>query len=1014
MDCPQARPTMDDLLAHQGWLRKLARTLAVDELGADDLLQETWLAALRRPPKRAGNLRAWLAQTMRNRAVSSYRADSRRRRREELTQGGVLGQGGVEEAVERGLMQSRVAEAVLRLSPQDQQVIILRYLEDLAPRVVADRLGEPVATVRKRILRARRRLRSLLDQHYGEGWPARCLALFPLRFPAPYSLLLSKPAKISIGISLLAIITVLISRSPEPPRVDHHAVVEGATPGLASPERRNEARIALDSAEAGPGSAVSEPTAELTRNVPGLVCDSLGIPVEGAAVSCPEFGLSVTTDAQGGFVLPVPNRVETPPGRCVELAVWAEGWQMTWAIRVLAEDRMVITLVPAEPDVACQIRDAATGAPVAGAVAELWLRRGFGLGEGLMAGSSRKALGIEIGPSSSDGILALPVTGEGFDRRITAPGYQTAWVTWSQQRAPEQVALHPEAPLRVQVLGPGRDPLEGADVLGSAGPLGRKSDADGWLSLPGLWRDECDLAIRSGERTWLAPSTSPNGCGFSDGQRVDFGFFPRSGEVNVANDGDPGELEVATFPIRNWVQLGSTTTEEEWELLAWCPVSEDGGFRIDRGWQGSRTALAVREVGRRQILLVGELQGPGPYLVSLPSQVPATLRFHATPEASLEGAKLRILPDRGSAPLTVAGGRNPFWVEPRWIPVEGGEWRGAVPEGDFGVALRLRDGGVLTWHGVQAPVGGLEAVLDLGRLRQVEGVVQAAGIPLPACEVIASADLPDGPQYSWASRTDSEGSWVASYVPDVEATLEVFPVSRRLRPVRRPPWILGAEDTESHIDLPAGRLEVRVDHPSRIQRVGIRFRRKDLPERGGGRSTGFSVPVQALHTGQFSLLVSPGQYSVASDEPFVTMDSDWVVLRERQSQLLQVRVEEAGEIQLQMAEGQERFRGAVFFRREGEEAIAIGDFPGAAFPQDGGAAFRCRKLAPGSWTLFVPSQTERPDPDGPLVAKEGAPTLLELPLQIFSGHRTLVEFSQATDGAWSARSWIQDEPPRPR
>ena len=44
-----ATPTVDDLLAHAAWARRLARTL-VGEGDSDDLVQETWMAALRERP----------------------------------------------------------------------------------------------------------------------------------------------------------------------------------------------------------------------------------------------------------------------------------------------------------------------------------------------------------------------------------------------------------------------------------------------------------------------------------------------------------------------------------------------------------------------------------------------------------------------------------------------------------------------------------------------------------------------------------------------------------------------------------------------------------------------------------------------------------------------------------------------------------------------------------------------------------------------------------------------------
>ncbi|MEW6073256.1 MAG: sigma factor [Planctomycetota bacterium] len=53
-------PDPEDLLAHAAPLRRLARRLVADEARADDLVQDTWLAALRRPPGEERNLRGWL------------------------------------------------------------------------------------------------------------------------------------------------------------------------------------------------------------------------------------------------------------------------------------------------------------------------------------------------------------------------------------------------------------------------------------------------------------------------------------------------------------------------------------------------------------------------------------------------------------------------------------------------------------------------------------------------------------------------------------------------------------------------------------------------------------------------------------------------------------------------------------------------------------------------------------------------------------------------------------------
>jgi len=53
-----ASPTesTEDLPAQAAWVRSLARHLVRDPERAEDLLQDTWVAALRRPPRASGSV----------------------------------------------------------------------------------------------------------------------------------------------------------------------------------------------------------------------------------------------------------------------------------------------------------------------------------------------------------------------------------------------------------------------------------------------------------------------------------------------------------------------------------------------------------------------------------------------------------------------------------------------------------------------------------------------------------------------------------------------------------------------------------------------------------------------------------------------------------------------------------------------------------------------------------------------------------------------------------------------
>ena len=63
-------PTLaaEALLVHAGWMRALARRLVVDPDRADDVVQQSFVAALERPSRHTGNLPAWLRRVVTNRA----------------------------------------------------------------------------------------------------------------------------------------------------------------------------------------------------------------------------------------------------------------------------------------------------------------------------------------------------------------------------------------------------------------------------------------------------------------------------------------------------------------------------------------------------------------------------------------------------------------------------------------------------------------------------------------------------------------------------------------------------------------------------------------------------------------------------------------------------------------------------------------------------------------------------------------------------------------------------------
>src|SRR5262245_554693 len=73
---------IETLLAHREWVSAVARAVVRDGSDADDVEQETWLAAMRSPPRHEGSLRGWVGAVVRSRARRLGRGDARRERRE--------------------------------------------------------------------------------------------------------------------------------------------------------------------------------------------------------------------------------------------------------------------------------------------------------------------------------------------------------------------------------------------------------------------------------------------------------------------------------------------------------------------------------------------------------------------------------------------------------------------------------------------------------------------------------------------------------------------------------------------------------------------------------------------------------------------------------------------------------------------------------------------------------------------------------------------------------------------
>ena len=168
----------EGLLAHAGWIRRLAHGLVRDPERAEDLVQETWVAALRHPPRESSlaSTRAFLARVLKNTFLQGARADRHRAVRERANARSEADGGGFD-LIDEVDSQRVIVEEVLKLSEPYRTTLLLRYFREQSAADIARRLDLPAATVRSRLKRGLAELRERMDARHGGDRSAWSLGL---------------------------------------------------------------------------------------------------------------------------------------------------------------------------------------------------------------------------------------------------------------------------------------------------------------------------------------------------------------------------------------------------------------------------------------------------------------------------------------------------------------------------------------------------------------------------------------------------------------------------------------------------------------------------------------------------------------------------------------------------------------------------------------------------------------------------------------------------------------------
>ena len=149
-------------LPHLGAAYTLARYLARRQDAAEDIVQEAMLRAFRAfDGQRVDNLRAWLLAIVRNCFLTSI-ARGARQDLEEASESLKEDQiGGRDLDTPESILIKRQESAAIRVLIEDlphhyREVLVLRDIEDMSYREIAEITGVPIGTVMSRLARARK------------------------------------------------------------------------------------------------------------------------------------------------------------------------------------------------------------------------------------------------------------------------------------------------------------------------------------------------------------------------------------------------------------------------------------------------------------------------------------------------------------------------------------------------------------------------------------------------------------------------------------------------------------------------------------------------------------------------------------------------------------------------------------------------------------------------------------------------------------------------------------------
>ncbi len=150
------------MIPHLNAAYNLARWLTRNEHDAQDVVQEAYLRALRFfDSYNGGDAKSWLLGIVRNTCFTLLRREKRNLTVavfDEATHSSNVDRPNQEEALVEAAKRTILRDCIERLPEEFREIVVMRELEEMSYRQIAEVAGVPTGTVMSRLSRARKRL----------------------------------------------------------------------------------------------------------------------------------------------------------------------------------------------------------------------------------------------------------------------------------------------------------------------------------------------------------------------------------------------------------------------------------------------------------------------------------------------------------------------------------------------------------------------------------------------------------------------------------------------------------------------------------------------------------------------------------------------------------------------------------------------------------------------------------------------------------------------------------------